>query len=70
MVTTRRARHNWPRPALSVGYRITEVDVVRVMALIELTARHGSLSGDGLDADAALSDRYGDPGAPDGLRCL
>lgn len=32
----------------------TEVDVARVMALIELTARHGSLSGEGLDADAAL----------------
>lgn len=31
-----------------------DVDVTRVMALIELTARHGSLRAEELDADAAL----------------
>lgn len=31
-----------------------DVDVARVMALIELTARHGSLRGEELDHDAAL----------------
>ena len=32
----------------------SDVDVARVMALIELTARHGSLRAEELDADAAL----------------
>lgn len=32
----------------------TDVDVARVIALIELTARHGSLRGEELDHDAAL----------------